>query len=92
MESTPLNARLCIAATPTLVVSSDVMVILFHVTGGYVYVDAEGKPTGFEDVFTKIAAARAHYARMVRVVDGRSRLRIESILPQARQVFEKAPK
>jgi len=48
----------------TLVVSSDVMVTLFHVTGGYVYVDADGKPTGFEDVFTKIAAARAHYARM----------------------------
>ncbi len=50
--------------THTLVVSSDVMVTLFHVTGGYVYVDAEGKPTGFEDVFTKIAAARAHYAQM----------------------------
>ena len=49
--------------THTLVVLSDVMVTLFHVTGGYVYVDAEGKPTGFEDVFTKIAAARSHYAR-----------------------------
>jgi hypothetical protein len=24
----------------------------------------EGKPTGFEDVFTKIAATRAHYARI----------------------------
>jgi 2,4'-dihydroxyacetophenone dioxygenase len=48
----------------TLVVSSEVMVTLFHVTGGYVYVDADGKPTGLEDVFTKIAAARAHYARM----------------------------
>jgi 2,4'-dihydroxyacetophenone dioxygenase len=37
------------------------MTTLFHVTGGYVYVDPDGVPLGVEDVFTKIAAARAHY-------------------------------
>ena len=49
--------------THTLV-SSDAMIALFHVTGGYVYVDAQGKAVGYEDVFTKISAARMHYARM----------------------------
>ena len=37
------------------------MITLFHVTGGYVYVDPDGVPVGIEDVFTKIDAARAHY-------------------------------
>ncbi len=37
------------------------MTTLFHVTGGYVYVDPDGVPLGVEDVFTKIAAARAHF-------------------------------
>ena len=37
------------------------MTTLFHVTGGYVYVDPDGAPVGIEDVFTKIAAARRHY-------------------------------
>jgi 2,4'-dihydroxyacetophenone dioxygenase len=31
------------------------------VSGGYIYVDAQGNPTGFEDVFTKIDLARKHY-------------------------------
>lgn len=48
----------------TLVVPADVeeMATLFHVTGTYIYVDPDGNPTGIEDVFTKIAHARAHYA------------------------------
>ena len=37
------------------------MVTLFHVTGAYVYVQPDGGPVGIEDVFTKLAAARAHY-------------------------------
>lgn len=50
--------------THTLVVPEGVteMITWFHVTGGYVYVDSENKPTGFEDVFTKLALARKHYA------------------------------
>ncbi|WP_443476609.1 2,4'-dihydroxyacetophenone dioxygenase family protein [Microbacterium sp. F2] len=42
----------------------DEMATLFHVTGAYVYVDPDGTPTGVEDVFTKIANARAHYERV----------------------------
>ncbi len=38
------------------------MVTLFHVTGGYVYVDPDGVALGVEDVFTKIDACRRHYA------------------------------
>lgn len=40
------------------------MATLFHVTGAYIYVDPDGNPTGVEDVFTKIANARAHYERV----------------------------
>lgn len=49
--------------THTLVVPDDVteMITLFHVTGGYVYVDPDGAALGYEDVFTKLAAARRHY-------------------------------
>lgn len=50
--------------THTLVVPDDVeeMVALFHVTGGYVYVNPEGVALGYEDVFTKLEATRRHYA------------------------------
>lgn len=50
--------------THTLVVPEDVpeMITLFHVTGGYTYVDPHGKATGYEDVFTKIDFCRKHYA------------------------------
>jgi hypothetical protein len=50
--------------THTLVIPEGVeeMVTLFHVTGGYVYVDPDGRATGYEDVFTKLARAREHYA------------------------------
>lgn len=49
--------------THTLVVPADCeeMITWFHVSGGLVYVDPYGKETGYEDVFTKIAAARKHY-------------------------------
>jgi quercetin dioxygenase-like cupin family protein len=39
----------------------DEMITWFHVTGGYVYVDPQGEALGYEDVFTKLEAARAHY-------------------------------
>jgi len=50
--------------THTLVVPEDVpdMITLFHVTGGYVYVDPQGAALGYEDVFTKLEAAQTHYA------------------------------
>lgn len=49
--------------THTLVVPEDVteMVTVFHVTGAYVYVDPDGHAVGYEDVFTKLEAARRHY-------------------------------
>jgi 2,4'-dihydroxyacetophenone dioxygenase len=40
----------------------DEMITWFHNTGGYTYVDPEGNPVGYEDVFTKIAAAKRHYS------------------------------
>lgn len=48
--------------THTLVVPEDVdeMITLFHVTGGYVYVDPQGEAEGYEDVFTKLEATRRH--------------------------------
>ena len=52
--------------THTLVVPDHVteMITLFHVTGGYVYVDPVGNALSYEDVFTKLANARAHYERL----------------------------
>jgi quercetin dioxygenase-like cupin family protein len=49
--------------THTLVVPDHVteMITLFHVTGGYTYVDPSGKALGYEDVFTKLANARVHF-------------------------------
>lgn len=49
--------------THTLVVpdGTSEMITLFHVTGAYVYVDPHGVATGYEDVFTKLEAARRHY-------------------------------
>ncbi|MGD9794228.1 MAG: 2,4'-dihydroxyacetophenone dioxygenase family protein [Acidimicrobiia bacterium] len=51
------------AETHTLVVPDDVeeMITMFHVTGGLVYVDPDGSPTGYEDAHTKLTMARAHY-------------------------------
>jgi 2,4'-dihydroxyacetophenone dioxygenase len=52
--------------THTLVVPEGVpeMITWFHVTGGYTYVDPYGVATGYEDVFTKLEAARKHYRAM----------------------------
>ncbi|ESX66894.1 cupin [Mesorhizobium sp. LSHC420B00] len=49
--------------THTLVVPDDCseMITLFHVSGGYVYVDPQGVLLGYEDVFTKLASASRHY-------------------------------
>lgn len=52
--------------THTLVVPEGVpeMITWFHVTGGYTYVDPQGVAVGYEDVFTKLETARAHYRRI----------------------------
>ncbi len=63
--------------THTLVVPEDVteMITLFHVTGGYTYVDPHGKALGYEDVFTKLENVQAHYRKM-----GRRESDIDAIL------------
>lgn len=40
------------------------MITLFHVTGAYIYVDPQGKPLGVEDVFSKLALAKAYYEKV----------------------------
>ena len=49
--------------THTLEVPADCaeMITFFNISGAMIYVDAEGRQTGYEDVFTKIAMCRAHY-------------------------------
>ena len=37
------------------------MITQFHVTGGLVYCDPDGNVTGYDDVFSKLEKARAHY-------------------------------
>ncbi len=66
-EATPMSYAFEPAGeTHTLVVPEEVeeMITLFHVTGGYVYVDVEGQALGYEDVFTKLDATRSHYVRL----------------------------
>ena len=50
--------------THTLVVDPHVeeMITLFQVNGAMIYVDPDGKVTGYDDVFTRIEKCRAHYA------------------------------
>ncbi len=52
--------------THTLVVDEGVeeMITFFQVTGSLHYVDDEGKAVGFDDVFTRIDLARAHYEKV----------------------------
>ena len=38
------------------------MITFFNISGAMVYVDVAGNTTGYEDVFTKIAMCRRHYA------------------------------
>jgi 2,4'-dihydroxyacetophenone dioxygenase len=57
--------------THTLVVPDDAerMTTLFHVIGGYTYIDPYGVALGYEDVFTKLEAAslvKDHVRRLVR--------------------------
>ena len=37
------------------------MTTLFHVTGGYTYIDPYGVALGYEDVFTRLEQAGRHY-------------------------------
>ncbi len=49
--------------THTLVVDSEAeMVTFFTISGAMLYVDEEGRTTGYDDVFTKLDMCRAHYA------------------------------
>lgn len=50
--------------THTLVVPEGCteMLTLFQVTGSLIYVDPDGRATGYDDVFTRLDKARAHYA------------------------------
>lgn len=41
--------------------SAQEMITFFNIHGAMVYVDEEGKHTGYEDVFTKIKMCRIHY-------------------------------
>ena len=52
--------------THTLVVDEGVseMITLFQVNGAMIYVDPDGKNTGYDDVFTRIAKCRAHYEQV----------------------------
>ncbi|MBM3344483.1 MAG: cupin [Betaproteobacteria bacterium] len=49
--------------THTLVVPEgcNEMITLFQVTGSLMYVDPHGVSTGYDDVFTRLEKARAHY-------------------------------
>jgi 2,4'-dihydroxyacetophenone dioxygenase len=38
------------------------MITFFNIAGAMVYVDDQGRQTGYEDVFTKIEMCRKHYA------------------------------
>ena len=38
------------------------MITFFNISGAMIYLDAEGRQTGYEDVFTKLEMCRAHYA------------------------------
>lgn len=50
----------------TLVVDEDVeeMITFFHISGAMIYLDEQNRQTGYEDVHTKIAMCRRHYAEV----------------------------
>ena len=50
----------------TLVVDPNVeeMITLFHVSGALIYLDENGKTTGFDDVHVKIEMCRRHFAEV----------------------------
>ena len=41
---------------------TDEMITFFNVSGAMIYLDADGRQVGYEDVFTKIDMCRRHYA------------------------------
>lgn len=43
------------------VVGESEMITQFNIHGAMIYLDEDGKTTGYEDVFTKIAMCRKHY-------------------------------
>jgi len=49
----------------TLVVPDDCaeMITFFNIAGAMIYLDAEGRQVGYEDVFSKIEMCREHYDR-----------------------------
>ena len=49
--------------THTLEVPADCaeMITFFNISGAMVYLDEQGRQTGYEDVFTKLEMCRAHY-------------------------------
>jgi len=50
----------------TLTVPADCpeMITLFNISGAMIYLDAEGRQVGYEDVFTKIDMCRRHYVQV----------------------------
>ncbi len=38
------------------------MITFFNISGAMIYLDEQGRQTGYEDVWTKIDMCRAHYA------------------------------
>src|SRR5690625_4362246 len=52
--------------THTLVVDDDVdeMITFFMVNGAMIYVDPEGVPVGYDDVFTRIELCRQHFEKV----------------------------
>jgi len=50
--------------THTLTVPADCaeMITFFNISGAMIYLDAAGRQSGYEDVFTKIDMCRDHYA------------------------------
>jgi quercetin dioxygenase-like cupin family protein len=57
--------------THTLTVPEGVeeMITFFHVTGCLYYLDPDGNPLGYDDVFTLIEACRTHYEKVGLGVD-----------------------
>ena len=49
--------------THTLEVPADCpeMITFFNIAGAMIYLDEQGRQTGYEDVFTKLEMCRAHY-------------------------------
>lgn len=49
--------------THTLEVPADCpeMITFFNIAGGMIYLDEQGRQTGYEDVFTKLEMCRAYY-------------------------------